>query len=288
MKKYKRRSSWFSVLNIAFMLLVIFLTLSPFLNIVAKSFSDKKHLALNNITFYPKGFNVETYKIIMSDKMFWVNYRNTVFYTVFGTLICLVMTTLLAYPLSVPRLKGKNILTAFVVFTMFFNGGMIPNYLLVRSLGMLNTVWAILIPGAISTFNVLIMRTFFESIPRELEEAAMVDGMSTFGILLKIILPLSKPILATMMLFYAVGAWNSWFGAFLYLSDAKLYPVTIFLRNIIAGAMSASGTDADSLGAVSANIKTVTIVLTSVPILCVYPFLQRYFIKGMLIGSVKG
>lgn len=288
MKNSRRRVSWFTVVNTVIMLLVMFLTLAPYLNIVAKSFSDKKHLALNNVTFYPKGFNVTTYTVIMTDNLFWIGYRNTVFYTVAGTLICLAMTTMLAYPLSVPRLKGRNLLTTFVVFTMFFNGGMIPNYLLVRNLHMLNTVWAILIPGAISTFNVIIMRTFFESIPRELEEAAMVDGMSTFGILLKIVLPLSKPILATMALFYAVGAWNSWFGAFLYLTDKNLYPVTIFLRNIIAGASSTGGTDADSLTNVSANIKTVTIVLTSVPILCVYPFLQRYFIKGMMIGSVKG
>jgi putative aldouronate transport system permease protein len=288
MKSSRRSVSWFTVVNTAFMVVVMFLTLAPYLNIVAKSFSDKKHLALNNVTFYPKGFNLTTYSVITSDNLFWTSYRNTVFYTVVGTLICLAMTTMLAYPLSVARLKGKNILTTFVVFTMFFNGGMIPNYLLVRNLHMLNTVWAILIPGAISTFNVIIMRTFFESIPRELEEAAMVDGMSTFGILLKIVLPLSKPILATMALFYAVGAWNSWFGAFLYLTNSKLYPVTIFLRNIIVGASSTGGTDADSLANVSANIKTVTIVLTSVPILCIYPFLQRYFIKGMMIGSVKG
>jgi putative aldouronate transport system permease protein len=153
---------------------------------------------------------------------------------------------------------------------------------------MLNTVWAILIPGAINTFYVLIMRTFFAAIPQELEEAAMVDGMSAFGILLKIVLPLSKPILATMTLFYAVFIWNSWFSAFLYLTESKLYPMTIYLRNIIAGAMASTGTDADTLGSVSANIKTVTIVLTSVPIICIYPFLQRYFVKGMMIGSVKG
>ncbi len=284
----RRKISWFTVVNVLFMLLVVFLTLAPYLNIVAKSFSDMKHISLNNITFYPKGFNIDTYKIIMTDKMFWINYRNTVFYTVVGTLFCLAMTTLLAYPLSVPRLKGRKFLTAFIVFTLFFNGGMIPNYLLVRNLGMLNTVWAILIPGTISTFNTIIMRTFFASIPRELEEAAMVDGMSTFGILLKIVLPLSKPILATMTLFYAVGAWNNWFSAFLYLTKSNLYPVTIYLRNIIAGAIASTGTDFESLGSVTANIKAVTIVLTSVPILCVYPFLQRYFVKGMMIGSVKG
>jgi putative aldouronate transport system permease protein len=287
MSSYRKNPLWFRILNLFIILFIIFITLTPFLNIAAKSFSDRHHLAKNDITFYPKGFNTDTYKIIMSDNMFWINFRNTVMYTVCGTLISLTLTTLMAYPLSVTRLRGKKIITAFVLFTMFFNGGMIPNYLLIRSIGMMNTIWSILIPGAVSTFNVIVMRSFFETIPVELEEAAMVDGMNYFGIFVKIILPLSKPILATMALFYAVGAWNNWFSAFLYLTNAKLYPVTIFLRNIIAGASSGAA-DADSLGIVSANIKTVTIILTSVPILCIYPFLQRYFIKGIMVGSVKG
>lgn len=278
----------FRAINVFIMLLVIVITLFPVLNILAKSFSDLKNLTQNTVSIIPKGFNVDTYKTIMGDMDFWNDYKNTVIYTVLGTIISLVMTTMFAYALSVPRLMGKKFLTAFVVFTMFFNGGMIPNYMIVNGLHMRNTVWAIVVPGAISTFNLIVMRTFFEGIPKELEEAASIDGMNTYGILMRIIIPLSKPIIATMVLFYAVGMWNSWFPAFLYLDHPELFPVTIYLRNLIAGAMSATGADADSLGTVSVNIKYVTIVLTSVPILCVYPFLQKYFVQGVMIGSVKG
>ncbi len=278
----------FTVVNVFIMLLIIVITLFPVLNILAKSFSDMKNLTQNTVTIYPKGFNVNTYKTIMSDNTFWNDYKNTVLYTVLGTIINLFMTTIFAYALSVPRLKGKKFLTMFVVFTMFFNGGMIPNYVVVDRLGMLNTIWAIVIPGSISTFNLIVMRTFFEGIPKELEEAASIDGMNTYGILMRIILPLSKPIIATMVLFYAVGMWNSWFSAFLYLDDQKLVPVTIYLRNLLAGAMSATGADADSLGTVAINVQYVTIVLTTLPIMCIYPFLQKYFVQGLTVGSVKG
>ena len=278
----------FTVVNVFIMLLIIVITLFPVLNILAKSFSDMKNLTQNTVTIYPKGFNVNTYKTIMADNTFWSDYKNTVLYTVLGTAINLFMTTIFAYALSVPRLKGKKFLTMFVVFTMFFNGGMIPNYMVVKGLGMLDTIWAIVIPGSISTFNLIVMRTFFEGIPKELEEAASIDGMNTYGILMRIVLPLSKPIIATMVLFYAVGMWNSWFSAFLYLDDPKLVPVTIYLRNQLAGAMSATGADADSLGTVAINVQYVTIVLTTLPIMCVYPFLQKYFVQGLTVGSVKG
>jgi putative aldouronate transport system permease protein len=285
-KNYALPTQVFNLINLFIMVLIIFVTLAPVLNIVAKSLSAVKFLDQNAVTFYPKGFNTSTYQLIMSDSVFWINYRNTIFYTVVGTLISLSMSVLLAYPLSVPRLRGKAIITTFILITMFFSGGMIPNYILVRTLGMRNTIWSILVPGAISTYNVIVMRTFFENIPRELEEAAVIDGMNTYGILGKIVIPLSKPILATMTLFYAVGFWNSWFPSFLYLDKSDMYPVIIYLRNIISGAL-AGGQDTDAVGQVGANIKAVCIVLTSVPILCVYPFLQRYFVQGMMIGSVK-
>jgi putative aldouronate transport system permease protein len=286
-KNYALPTQIFNLINLLIMAFIIFVTLAPFLNIVAKSFSAVRFLDQNAVTFYPKGFNTSTYHLIMSDSVFWINYRNTIFYTVFGTLISLCMSVLLAYPLSVPRLKGKALITTFILVTMFFGGGMIPNYVLVKTLGMRNTIWSILIPGAISTYNVIVMRTFFENIPRELEEAAVMDGMNTYGILWKIVVPLSKPILATMTLFYAVGFWNSWFPSFLYLDKSDMYPVIIYLRNIISGASLAGGQDTDAIGQVGANIKAVCIVLTSVPILCIYPFLQRYFVQGMMIGSVK-
>lgn len=281
----------FKFFNAALMLLIIFVTLYPFLNIIAQSFSSEANIVAGNVNLIPQGFNIDTYRVVMSDNMFWTNYKNTVIYTVVGTAISLVLSTMLAYPLSKRRLRGRNFIIMFVVFTMFFNGGLIPNYVLISSLGFGNTIWAIVIPGAISVFNLLIMKTFFENIPEELEEAAIVDGSNTYGILLKIVLPLSKPILATMMLFYAVTHWNSWFPAFLYFSDKDLFPVSMYLRNMIKGVegtLSTGATSADNLNQISSNIKSVTMVLTVLPILCVYPYIQKYFVSGVMLGSVKG
>jgi len=280
----------FQVFNVIIMVSVVVLTFYPFLYLVAQSFSDESFVYAGKVTFYPKGFTTETYKEVMGEKFFWIGYKNTVVYTVVATAISLFMTTIFAYALSKKRLKGRTFLLGFTVFTMFFNGGIIPNYLIVRTLGMRNTIWAMVIPGAISTWNLMIMKTFFESMPAELEEAASVDGLSTYGILAKIVLPLSKPIMATMALFYAVGNWNSWFGAFLYLDDKELFPVILYLRNIIAGAQqtdAASGMDTDKSTQIAATIKSASMVLTALPILCVYPFVQKYFVTGVMLGSVK-
>nr|WP_220185869.1 carbohydrate ABC transporter permease [Paenactinomyces guangxiensis] len=271
-------------------MLVVFVTLFPFLNVVAQSFSDQAAINAGKVNLIPKGFNLETYKTILHDKAFWTSYRNTIIYTVVATLISMVMTTMLAYALSKKRLMGRKFFTSFAVFTMFFNGGLIPNYILIKTLGWTNTIWAMVIPGAISVFNMLIMKTFFESLPEELEEAAAIDGSSTYGTLIKIVLPLSKPILATMVLFYAVGNWNSWFSAFLYLDKPDMFPVTLYLRNLLAGATSgesAGATNADNLTQIAANIKAVTMVLTALPILMVYPFIQKYFVSGIMLGAVK-
>jgi putative aldouronate transport system permease protein len=173
---------------------------------------------------------------------------------------------------------------------MFFTGGLIPNYVLVTSLGLKNSVWAIALPNAVSVFNLLVMKAFFESLPDELEEAAQIDGLSTYGILLRIVLPLSKAVVATMVLFYSVSFWNSWFAAFLYMDQADLMPVTVYLRNLIIGATTGAnaGAGTEQLSQTGANIQAVTIVLTSLPILCVYPFVQRYFVSGVMLGAVKG
>lgn len=281
----------FKVFNVILLLLIVALTFYPFLNIVAQSFSSESYINAGKVNIWPKGFNLETYKIIIQDNMFWTNYKNTVVYTVVGTSIQMVMTTMFAYALSKKRLMGRQFFTMFAVFTMFFSGGLIPNYVLIQELGMGNTMWAIVIPGAISIFNLLIMKTFFQNIPDELEEAAIMDGSSTYGTLFKIVLPLSAPVLATMILFYSVGNWNAWFPAFLYLEDKELFPVQIYLRNLIKGAEGsrASGaTSADNLTQISANIKAVTMVLTVLPILCIYPYVQKYFVSGVMLGSVKG
>lgn len=280
----------FKVINVLILLLVIYVTLFPFLNVVAQSFSGQAEINAGKVNLIPKGFNLTTYQTILHDKTFWTSYRNTIVYTVLGTVIAMVMTTTFAYVLSKKRLLGRKFFTSMAIFTMFFSGGLIPNYILIKNLAWTNTIWAIVIPGAISIFNMLIMKSFFEAMPEELEEAASIDGSSTYGTFLKIILPLSKPILATMVLFYAVGNWNSWFGAFLYLDESDKFPVTLYLRNLLAGAtsgQSAGATSADDLQQIGANIKAVTMVLTVLPILMVYPFVQKYFVSGIMLGSVK-
>lgn len=281
----------FKVLNVIVLLIIVYLTFYPFLNIVAQSFSSQAEINAGNVNLIPKGFNVETYKVIVRDKMFWINYKNTVVYTVTATAISIVMTSMFAYALSRKRLLGRKFFTMFAVFTMFFNGGLIPNYVLIQSLGFGNTMWAIVVPGAINVFNMLIMRTFFQNIPEELEDAAIIDGSSTYNTIVRIILPLSKPIMATMILFYAVAHWNSWFPAFIYLDKKELFPVTIYLRNLIAGtenSLTTGATSADDLVQIASNVKSVTMVLTVLPILSVYPFIQKYFVSGVMLGSVKG
>jgi putative aldouronate transport system permease protein len=281
----------FVVVNAIILTGVVVVTLYPFLNIVARSMSDQAYIIAGEVNLLPKGFNLASYEHVMSDAMFWRNYRNTVFYTAVATAVALVLTTTYAYVLSKKHIKGRTFLISIAVFTMFFNGGLIPNYILVTSLGLKNSVWAIALPNAISVFNLLVMKAFFESLPLELEEAGAVDGLNTYGILLRIVLPLSKAIVATMFLFYAVSFWNSWFSAFLYMDRQELLPVTVYLRNLIAGSTGAenAGAIAETDEAqVDATIKSVTIVLTTLPILAVYPFIQRYFVSGITLGAVKG
>ncbi|HEY8979380.1 MAG TPA: carbohydrate ABC transporter permease [Streptomyces sp.] len=269
---------------------VVVLTLYPFLNIVARSFSGEREIRAGEVTLWPKGFDLTTYRIVVNDGTFWRSYGNTVLYTVVATVVAMILTTCYAYVLSKKNLKGRGFLVGVAVFTMFFSGGLIPNYVLVTSLGLKNSVWAIALPNAISVFNLLVMKAFFESLPSELEEAAEIDGLSTYGILLRIVLPLSKAVVATMILFYSVSFWNSWFQAFLYMDRTDLMPVTVYLRNIIAGATGANnaGATTEQGTQVAASIQAVTIVLTSLPILCVYPFVQRYFVSGVMLGAVKG
>ncbi|MEV5460164.1 carbohydrate ABC transporter permease [Streptomyces cellulosae] len=280
----------FQGVNGVILTLVVLVTLYPFVNIVARSFSGEKEIRAGDVTLWPKGFNLTTYEIVFSDAMFWRNYGNTVLYTVVATAVAMVLTTCYAYVLSKHHLKGRGALVGIAVFTMFFSGGLIPHYVLITSLGLKNSVWAIALPNAISVFNLLVMKAFFESLPSELEEAAQIDGLSTYGILLRIVLPLSKAVVATMVLFYSVSFWNSWFSAFLYMDRTELMPVTVYLRNLLTGATggTAAGAGTENLSQVNANIQAVTIVLTSLPILCVYPFVQRYFVSGVMLGAVKG
>lgn len=280
----------FQVFNALILTGVVVVTLYPFATIVAQSFSSDSAINAGHVNVVPHGFNLTTYKKVMSDSAFWTNYRNTVLYTVVATGISMVLTTCYAYVLSKRQLKGRKVLIGIALFTMFFNGGLIPNYVLVADLGLRNSIWAIVLPNAVSVFNLLVMKAFFESMPEELEEAAAVDGLSTYGTLGRIVLPLSKAVLATMVLFYAVSFWNSWFSAFLYMDRSDLFPVTVYLRNLIAGATGGAdqGTASDTALQIGANIQSVTIVLTVLPIVTVYPFIQRYFVSGVMLGAVKG
>ncbi|MEV5340634.1 carbohydrate ABC transporter permease [Streptomyces sp. NPDC052676] len=280
----------FQGINAVVLTLVVIVTLYPFVNIIARSLSGERQIRAGEVTLWPKGFDLTTYDIVFHDAMFWRNYGNTVLYTVVSTAIAMVLTTCYAYVLSKKHLKGRGLLVGIAVFTMFFTGGLIPNYVLITSLGLKNTIWALALPNAISVFNLLVMKAFFENLPSELEEAAQIDGLGTYGILARIVLPLSKAVVATMVLFYSVSFWNSWFGAFLYLDRSELMPVTVYLRNLIAGATGGgnAGAGTEQLTQVAANIQAVTIVLTSLPILCVYPFVQRYFVSGVMLGAVKG
>lgn len=280
----------FRVVNVTVLILVMITMLYPFLMIVAQSFSSDTAIRSGHVNIFPVGFNLTTYRLVMGDATFWTDYRNTVVYTAVATLIAIVLTTCYAYVISKKHLRGRGVMIGIAVFTMFFNGGLIPNYILITSIGFRNTIWAIVLPNAISVFNLLVMKSFFENLPLELMEAAQIDGLNTYGILWYIVLPLSKAVLATMVLFYAVSFWNSWFSAFLYMDKSELFPVTVYLRNLIAGASSASssGAGATDVAQVSANIQSVTMVLTVLPILCIYPFVQRYFVSGVMLGSVKG
>ncbi|WP_405148212.1 carbohydrate ABC transporter permease [Sphaerisporangium sp. NBC_01403] len=279
----------FQGVNAVILASVVIVTLYPFINIIARSLSDENFIRSGQVNLIPRGFTLKTYEYVVSDLTFWTNYRNTVVYTVVATLISMLLTTCYAYVLSKKHLKGRKALVGIAVFTMFFSGGIIPNYVLITGIGLKDSIWAVVLPNAISVFNLLIMKTFFEGLPVELEEAAAIDGMSTYGILLRIVLPLSKAVIATMVLFYAVAFWNSWFTAFLYMSQSDLFPVTVYLRNLIAGATTATsvGADANDL-TVAANIKSVTMVLTILPIVGIYPFVQRYFVSGVMLGAVKG
>lgn len=279
----------FQVLNTVLMILILFITLYPFVYLVAQSFSSDAAVSAGQVTFFPVDFTLDTYKYLLKDDSFFKYYGNTILYTVVGTLISVIGTALLAYPLSKPRLRLNKFFTPFVVFTMYFTGGIIPNYILVTQwLGLQDSMLAIILPGAISTFNLLVMKSFFAGLPEELEEAASIDGMGVYGIFVKIILPLSKPILATMALFYMVGMWNEWFAPMMYLDSRDKWPIALWVRQLVEGANNTEIGSSAEASSVQATLKSATMVLTSIPIICVYPFVQKYFVQGMTIGAVKG
>lgn len=272
----------FLVFNTIIMILISIATLYPFLYLVSQSFSSEKAIIEGHVSLIPKGFNLKTYAYVLKTGDFLKFYKNTIIYTAVGTVLSLFFSSMLAYPLSKPELRGVKILTPFIIFTMYFGGGLIPNYVLVVKLGLKNTMAAFILPMMISTYYVLLMKSFFAGTPKDMEEAGQLDGLSQSGVFWRIVLPLSKPIIATMTLFYAVMYWNNWYQAFLYLRKEK-WPVAYYLQTIIRG-QGANDSDAQS---VATNIKSCSMVLTVLPIICVYPFIQKYYVQGMMLGGVK-
>jgi putative aldouronate transport system permease protein len=271
--------------------LAILLCLLPFLHIIAISLSEKQYILSNKVTFFPRGLDLHPYQIVFTDaRMLW-SMGLTIVLTVAYTVISMVMSIAAAYPLTKDRLKGRTFFMMLIVFTMFFSGGMIPEYLLVKQLGLLDSLNALIFPGMISAFNLIILRTFFLSIPASLEESAYIDGSSHIGTLLRIVLPLSLPVLATLSLFYAVSRWNGFMDALFYITKADLYPIQLKLYQVVMNSMVTDLTaqeGASQVEVVPEGIKAASIMFATVPILLVYPWLQRYFVSGIMIGAVKG
>lgn len=264
--------------------------LYPFVYILSASLSDPFAVTRGDVILFPIGFNIEAYKNVFSSNEIWVAYKNTLWYVIVGTAVNVFMTVLMAYPLSRKKFAGRKVINLFVGFTLFFSAPLVPTFLVVKSVGLMNSMWALVIPTAIDTFYLIIVRSFFEEIPESLFEAAVIDGCNDIQILYKIIIFLSGPILAVMILFYAVAHWNSYFGALLYLNDDKLYPLQMVLRKILIAldANTMAGKAYDRKDLITMGVRYASIIVSTVPILCIYPFLQKYFVKGVMIGSIKG
>jgi putative aldouronate transport system permease protein len=282
------RFSPFDLLVYGGMFFSLLVCIVPFLYMFALSLSDVKEILNNRVGLWPRGFNTAAYKTIFKYPNFFMAYGNTLFYTSCGTFIALAFTILFAYPLSKSFLRGKQFFLMMVVFSMFFSGGLIPTYLLIVNLRLSNTPLAILLPFAISPFNLIILISFFKGVPHEIEEAALIDGLGHYGILFRIVLPLSTAALATIGLYYAVFFWNDWFNALIYLKSSQ-YPVMLFLRNIVNGTMMiAEGAGSAEGQSLSITIKSAVIIVSTLPIIILYPLLQRFFIAGLTLGGVKG
>ncbi|TYP79278.1 carbohydrate ABC transporter permease [Paenibacillus methanolicus] len=270
--------------------LIAFTTLFPFLNVLASSLSSSRAIVSGEVTIFPVEFNWDAYANLLRDGQLFRAMKNTAIITGVGVVLQITATTLAAYPLSKRRLQGRGIMLALILFTMLFGGGLIPLFLVLKALHTLDTYWAIWLPGLISTYNLFVMKTFFEELPIELEESASMDGAGDITVLLRVCLPVSKAIIAALSLFYAVGLWNTYSSALFFLTSSDKMPLVIMLYQMIQSpAETLLAVDSSDTGVVQPEaLKAAAIIIAMLPILCVYPFVQRHFVKGMLIGSVKG
>lgn len=283
-----QRSFWFDSINYALLASLALLMIFPFWNVLATSFSAPHHVYEGKLMFWPQEFTTIAYDTVFHNRLFIQTLQNSIFVAVVGTILSMALTISLAYPLSKKRLKGATGMLFLAFFTLLFNGGIIPSYMLVRSLGLLNSLWSLIIPSALSVFNLMIMVSFFRSVPQEIEESAKIDGSNDIGILLRIVVPLSLPVIATLTLFYAVSKWNIFFQAVMFNSDTTKMTLQVLLRQILMQLTDeAVETNAD-IPRIGATVKMAMIIIATVPILLVYPFFQKYFAKGAMIGSIKG
>ncbi len=287
-------SRLFDIFNYVFLTLVAFTTILPFIYIIGASFATEYEIATRPMFIIPQDATINAYRYIFSSNKILRGFGNSLFITAAGTAINLFFTVTMAYAISKPRLRGRNFFLNLVIFSMFFSGGMIPGYIVVANiLNLKNTYWSVLLPGAISAYNMMIVKNFFQGIPQELEESASIDGCTDIGVLLRIVLPLSLPVLATFGLFYAVGHWNAYFSAMIYMTGAKeKWPLQVLLRELIIMSNGTAGDmtnmDPEFVQPPEQSIKMAVIVVSTVPIMCVYPFLQKYFVKGVMVGALKG
>ena len=285
-------SRLFDVLNYALLFVLTVVFLYPLWYVLVGSISDPVRLFMHNgLLWRPLGFSLQGYRTMLQNPKVGIGYANTIFYVVVGTVLSIFFSCLGAYTLSRPKLMFKKLFTLLVVFTMYFSGGMIPKFLVVKGVGLYNTRMAVILPGVISTWNMIVMRTSFRAIPQSLEESARLDGAGDFTILFRIIVPCAKATIAVMVLYYAVAQWNGWFDAMIYLQDRSKFPLQLFLREIllinINNANNAAGNDAADVLYLDTLVKYAMIIISTVPILCIYPFVQKYFMKGVMMGSIK-
>lgn len=277
----------FQYINTVFMLFVCCLVVFPFLNMLAISFSESVAVVSGQVGFFPIGFNLESYIKIFSHPSFTSGFFNSFVQTAVGCLVGLFMLVICAYPLSKTHLKGHNFFMGLILFTMFFSGGLIPTYMLVRQLHLIDTIWALVLPFCIIPYNLMLVITFFKGIPQSIEESAYVDGLNPIQVLFRIVLPISKPILATMFMFLFVYYWNNWFNSMIYLDSSSKFPIMLVVRNIMNGA-NIVGETSGVQSMAAASLKSASVMVTTLPILAIFPFTQKFFVKGIMLGSVKG
>jgi putative aldouronate transport system permease protein len=275
----------FDTLNYTIMILLMIVMIYPLVYVFSASISDNALVSSGDVLLLPKKVTLVAYKQLAANSDLWVSYWNTIRYTIVHVILTLITTAAMAYPLAKKWLPGRKLILMMAAFTLLFSGGMIPTFLVVQKLGMLNSIWAIVLPTMISTWYLFIMRTFFEALPEELEDAATIDGCSSLQVLLRVVMPLSMPVMATIGLFTAVNQWNAFFDALIYLNDRSMYPLQIMLRNILIAGTTIQGEGDMSL---LQTMKYAIIMMATLPILCVYPFIQKYFVQGTMIGGIKG